>query len=428
MMYLARRSDISYYREPCHSSARTEQNEVRILLANTLMKQSPTSPLVQFTLLLVSTLTALSNATISPSLPVMREHFSNVENVDYLVRLALTIPSLFVAIAAPFAGVLIDQLGRQPILVAALLIYGIAGSSGLWLNSLESILIGRAFLGLSVAGIMTTSTTLISDYYIGVFRTRLLSWQSAAMALGGVVFLSLGGLLADVSWRLPFFIYLVALLLLPAVLLWLPEPSRDQSSAQAHLATEPIRLSIGLVLFTYVIALITQAAFFMIPVQLPFYLRELTNATASQSGFVIAVSPLFVAVGSFLYQRLKAHFAFVSIYGIAFLSMGIGYGVIALANGYATVILGLAISGFGLGLLMPNMNLCLASITPTALRGRVLGGWTTCLFLGQFFSPLLSQPLSQRLGLSATYGLTGTILICLGIAAFLVMTRSQRTA
>ncbi|GAP94100.1 MFS transporter [Leptolyngbya sp. NIES-2104] len=391
------------------------------------MKQSSTSRSVQLILLLVSTLTAMSNATISPSLPVMREHFSNVENVDYLVRLALTIPSLFVAIAAPFAGLLIDQLGRKPLLATGLLIYGIAGSSGLWLNSLYFLLIGRAFLGLSVAGIMTTATTLISDYYTGAFRARLLSWQSAAMALGGVVFLSFGGLLADVSWRLPFLIYLVALLLLPAVLLLLPEPNRERSSASDQTSSEPATLPIGLIVFTYAIALITQAAFYMIPVQLPFYLRELTNATASQSGMAIAVSTLFVAASSFLYQRLKARFTFVSIYEMAFLSMGVGYGVIALANGYVVVILGLAIAGFGLGLLMPNMNLCLASITPDQFRGRVLGGWTTCFFLGQFLSPLLSQPLSQRFGLSITYGLTGGVLISLGVATFFVMTRPQRT-
>jgi MFS family permease len=194
-------------------------------------------------------------------------------------------------------------------------------------------------------------------------------------------------------------------LLLPAVLLLLPELSRDQSVSQAHLKIEATRLSIGFVLFTYAIALIAQAAFYMIPVQLPFYLRELVNATASQSGFAIAVSPLFVVAGSFLYQRLKARFTFVSIYGIAFLSMGVGYGVIALANGYAIVILGLAIAGFGLGLLVPNMNLCLVSITPSALRGRVLGGWTTCFFLGQFLwrnfdandsLGCVSQPLFSR--------------------------------
>ena len=395
------------------------------------MMGKPTSTFsVQFTLLLVSTLTAMSNATISPSLPVMQEHFSDVENIEYLVRLALTIPSLFVAIAAPLAGLLIDQLGRKPLLAAGLFIYGAAGSSGLWLNSLGSILIGRAFLGLSVAGIMTTATTLIADYYTGALRTRFLGWQSAAMALGGVLFLSFGGLLADVGWRLPFLIYLVALLLLPAVLLLLPEPRRNRSStsAQPIAETEPTTLPIGLVAFTYAIALIAQAAFYMIPVQLPFYLRQLANATASQSGLAIAVSTLFVAISSFLYQRLKARLTFISIYEIAFLSMGVGYGAIALADGYVIVILGLAIAGFGLGLLMPNMNLCLASITPGALRGRVLGGWTTCFFLGQFLSPLLSQPLSQWFGLSATYGLTGGALIGLGVATFFVMTRHQHWA
>lgn len=53
---------------------------------------------VKATLLLVSTLTVMSNATITPSLPVMQEHFNNVDNVDYWVRLVLTAPSLFVAI------------------------------------------------------------------------------------------------------------------------------------------------------------------------------------------------------------------------------------------------------------------------------------------------------------------------------------------
>jgi hypothetical protein len=34
----------------------------------------------------------------------------------------------------------------------------------------------------------------------------------------------------------------------------------------------------------------------------------------------------------------------------------------------------LAEQALGLGLLMPNMNVCLTSVTPVSLRGRVLGG------------------------------------------------------
>ncbi len=115
------------------------------------------SAFTQITLLLVSTLTVMSGATIAPSLPAMREYFANVPNADYLVRLALTLPALLIALGAPVVGVIIDRLGRKPLLLIALIIYGLAGSSGLILNTLNLILIGRVLLGISVAGIMTTA-------------------------------------------------------------------------------------------------------------------------------------------------------------------------------------------------------------------------------------------------------------------------------
>jgi len=116
------------------------------------------------------------------------------------------------------------------------------------------------------------------------------------------------------------------------------------------------------------------------------------------------------------------------IYEIAFLSMGVGCGLIGLATGYPIVLLGLAIAGFGLGLLVPNMNLYLASITPSALRGRVLGSWTTCFFLGQFLSPLLSQPLADWLGLGTTFAIVGGGLIGLGLVTIAVMRLHWRAA
>jgi hypothetical protein len=69
---------------------------------------------------------------------------------------------------------------------------------------------------------------------------------------------------------------------------------------------------------------------------------------------------------------------------------------------------------------MPNMNLCLTSVTPDAFRGRVPSGITTSFFLGQFLSPLLSQPISYAVGLGTTYGLAaGLMLILTGFALVL---------
>jgi MFS family permease len=45
-------------------------------------------------------------------------------------------------------------------------------------------------------------------------HAQFLGLQAAFMGLGGMVFLTLGGYLADLNWRLPFLIYLLAWLIL----------------------------------------------------------------------------------------------------------------------------------------------------------------------------------------------------------------------
>ncbi|HEY9658136.1 MAG TPA: MFS transporter [Allocoleopsis sp.] len=374
------------------------------------------SPLVKATLLLSSSLTVMAGATIAPSLPAMRDYFAATANADYWVRLILTVPALFIAIGAPFVGTAIDRFGRKPLLAFAVLLYGIAGTSGAVLNDIGMILVGRVLLGLSVAGIMTTATALIADYYTGAARAQFLGFQAGFMGLGGVLFLSLGGFLADVNWRMPFLIYLLALLILPLVVLVLPEPNRTEATQSLRDdATEVFPWHIaGL---TYLAALLSQIVFYLIPVQLPFYLKQLVNATASQSGLAIALATLFSAASAISYKQIKARLSFISIYAIAFLSMAIGYLVISVSPTYATVLVGLAIAGTGLGLLMPNMNVCLTSVTPGSLRGRVLGGLTTAFFLGQFVSPILSQPLSSVVGLDMTYRLAGGLMLVMGAIA-----------
>jgi MFS family permease len=374
------------------------------------------------TLLCLSTLTVMAGATIAPSLPAMQDYFKTVPNADYAVRLGLTLPALLIALGAPVVGVAIDRFGRKAILLVALALYGIAGSSGFILGSLDAILVGRALLGISVAGIMTIATTLVGDYYSGVSRAQFLGLQSGFMGLGGVLFLSLGGFLADINWRFPFLIYLMALLLLPCVFFFLPEPQRlpPQSATVTHQL-----FPLNLVALTYGIALITQIVFYLIPVQLPFYLKQIANASAGQSGLAIALATLFSAISSILYRQVKARFTFTQIYGIAFINLALGYGLIAWASHYGIVLLGLAIAGTGLGLLMPNMVLCLTTVSPDHLRGRVLSGITTSFFLGQFLSPLLSQPLSKAIGLGKTYGTAAFLMLCLTAIILLVQQRQK---
>jgi MFS family permease len=383
-------------------------------------------------LLLTSTLTVMSGATVSPSLPAMEDFFSQVANggnVEILIRLVITLPALFIVIGSPIAGIIVDRIGRKPLLLAGVIFYGFAGVSGFLLHDLTSILIGRAFLGLSVACVMVSATTLIADYYLGAARATFMGLQAAFMGLGGVIFLSLGGALASVSWRYPFLIYLFSWLLIPLVIFSIYEPRRLQTEAQTtdnQQVSNNASLPVNLLLMIFGITTFIQVIFYLIPVQLPFYLRGLVNATPQQSGIAIACCTLFSATASLFYGKLRAKLDFVSILPIIFGLLGIGYGIIGLVNSYILVLFGLAIAGLGLGLLMPNMTVWVSAAVPDAIRGRALGGLSTALFLGQFLSPIITQPISLKIGLGSTYSYAGALLLIVGIVFFVM--RQQVTA
>jgi MFS family permease len=69
---------------------------------------------------------------------------------------------------------------------------------------------------------------------------------------------------------------------------------------------------------------------------------------------------------------------------------------------------------------MPNMSIWLMTTVPEAIRGRALGGLSTAIFLGQFLSPIITQPFTRTLGLGTVYAIAGGILvvIALGTAIF----------
>lgn len=188
----------------------------------------PRPRLAQATLLLASTLTIMAGATIAPALPAIRREFATVPNAVVLVGLVLTMHGLFIAVGAPVIGALADRYGRRWLLLVSTVVYALAGGSGFVLDSLMAILVGRAVLGLAVAGVMVTVTALITDYYEDNRREIVLGRQAAFTSFGGVLLLPLAGVLADIDWQVPFLVYTVALLLLPVMAFALPEPDRGK--------------------------------------------------------------------------------------------------------------------------------------------------------------------------------------------------------
>lgn len=365
------------------------------------------------TLLLCSSLTIMSGATIAPSLPQMAEAYGHLPKADFMAKLVLTIPAIFIAVGAPLAGWVVDRFGRKPLLLISMVLYGLTGTAGFYLQDINHILISRALLGISVSAVMTAATTLIGDYFEGKERSQFMGFQGGIMALGGVVFILMGGFLADIDWRFPFLIYGLSFAFVPFVFGYIREP---QTASHAG-ADQSIDLRIWRLkyLVVYAIAFASMVIFYTVPVQLPFYLKSLSIESNAQTGIAIAIGMVAGATASLNYQRILARASFKLVYALAFILMAIGYVVISVSFSFVQIVAGLAISGFGVGLTFPNASLWLMSITPEAIRGRIMGGLSGVTFLGQFFSPFLTSPITRSVGQAPMFGVLGVMMVIMSI-------------
>ncbi len=344
---------------------------------------------VKLTLLLASSLTIMSMITISASLPDMTKSFSQVSNSESLVKLSLSFPALFIAISASIGGRLIDRFGRLKLLGASLFIYAFAGTSGYWLENLYAILAGRALLGLCVGISMTIVTTLIADYYEGRTRQKFAGLQIAFMSVAGILFISLGGILADINWRVPFLLYGFSIFILPAALAFLKEPQSKKSEEARNDFTKSPSV-IWLVFFNVMIMWIL---FFIIPIQIPFYLKSIGVEKNALIGIAIALSTLFSAFASFSFASIKDRLNYRQIFEVGYFLMALAYLAIAYGKTYEMVLLGMVLAGLGMGLMIPNANVWVMQLAPPQIRGREIGKLTTFWFMGQFLSPLVLLPI-----------------------------------
>jgi MFS family permease len=319
------------------------------------------------------------------------------------VPITLTIPSLVVAILAPFAGAIVDRLGRRRPLVIALVLYAAFGTAPLWLDSLHSIIVSRAGLGLAEAVIMTCCTTLIGDYYDGARRSKLFALQVTGVALSSSLFLILGGLLGELGWRAPFWVYGISLLIAPLAQIYLWEPERkrraevEQGPAPGDTAAPLFRPL--LLLGICGISLITIIAFYVVPVHLAYLLNGLGIFSPRTIGLLAGLSQVTKAIGSLIFHRLNIiGFTTPRLLALSFACSGSGLLVLASATTIKEVAIGVLINGFGGGMVIPTLLTWNMRTLPLERRGLGTGAWHSSMFLGTFVNPIVVLALAGIAG------------------------------
>lgn len=352
---------------------------------------------IKASLLLLATMGVMSGIAIVTTLPLIAKHFNEIENIDFYSKLLLIIPSVIIAIFAPFIGIIVDKVGRLLPLYTGILLFIIGGSSGFFLDNFYYILAGRAILGIAVALIMTSSMALVGDNFDGKARHEFMSIQGMIVGFGGIVFIISGGYLAQVGWKYPFLIYTLPILFLPLLLTSLKEPKKI-----IHIQ-EDTSLVVPKLYPVYLTAFFSMLIFYMLPTQMPYLVINDLGGTPSNVGFFIAFAMFVNAIVSKQYHKIKKQFTFTQIFTITYFFFGIGLFIISQVTQPNQMYFASMFMGIGFGLVIVNINVWLLSLVEPSKRGRAIGLLTSSLFFGQFFSPIFFQPVVALVGIQGLF-------------------------
>lgn len=339
-----------------------------------------------FVLLSAAMPSLLGTAAVAPVLDLMKEAFDVPE---IIVNLVLTLPPLATAAAGFFIGALSDKIGRVKILAVCLLLFGLAGLSGFFLENIYAIIAFRLILGVSIAGLIPMVSALISEYYDGATRTKYLGYQATSIGIGTLILQTGCGALAAFGWHYSFLIYILGLVILPFVLIFLREPEHKTECAETSSVKSKAPLHTYLLIY---LSMFILAVLMYVPaVNLSYYLGTFSqNVSPFWTGLLLGLFGLMSAVSGFIFWGFSKRFNPMEMFGIIFAMESIGILLISLTQNLFLIAIGFSFVGFGVGFGTPNGSLWVSKITQSEVLGKYMGGVTVSIFVGLFSTTFIA--------------------------------------
>ena len=357
------------------------------------------------------TLIVLSSVLLSPGIEQIKQHFAEVagdgqsggwfSSPDLLSKMMVTTPAVVVMLVAPFGGFLVDRIGRRPILLFGLAVFGIAGAGGGLLSSPWALIASRVGLGIGVTSILLATRTLIGDFFDGSERKTMLGTQIVVLCILSTIGMFAAAYLVGYSWRYPFALHLISLMLLPWAWKQIEEPDiESQSQAEASEQDQgDAKIDWYTVTLIYAAAFTALMIFHLATTQIPEYLGTLGYESPYAVATMITLINIVSIPSALAFQPASDRISHQTMLLLVFAAGGIGFLVAGLTQSIVALTVGLVLFASFYGFRTPAYNAWLLDVAPAKYRGRIMAGLTAACFAGMFFSPLISNPLKSWIGM-----------------------------
>lgn len=365
--------------------------------------------------LLVMSLTMACNSALAPILAEVGKFFpdagdSAIQIVLTLINLT-TLPMMLIepAFESKITKRDIALIGTILMLVGALVPQVL--NSQLWMLYVASIIIGA---GLSL--VVVVSSSLISDYFTGIEKSRVMGFQSIFVSIGGTIIAKGSGMLtAMAGWKRGYLVFLICIPIVLIVALTVPKGEavkKEESGEKAGIS--------GSMVYFGVLCLITGIFVATFNTNIAMYIDRKGIGDASTAGTVASIMQVIGILGGLVLGNTVKLFKRFTI-GASILMMAAGTAMVGFSTSLPVICVGAAVVGFGFAIRNPGAVTFAANMVPAAQASLAIAIVSATYNVGNFVSAYVVNPIANMMGddIANRFIVSAVALVVIGVVVLI---------
>ncbi|MEC1633603.1 multidrug efflux MFS transporter Bmr [Bacillus mojavensis] len=294
-------------------------------------------------------------------------------------------------IVSPIAGRWVDRFGRKIMIVIGLLFFSVSEFLFGIGKTVDILFISRMLGGISAAFIMPGVTAFIADITTVKTRPKALGYMSAAISTGFIIGPGIGGFLAEIHSRLPFY-FAAAFAVIAAILsmLTLREPERNPENEKIEgQKTGFKRIFAPMYFIAFLIILISSFGLASFESLFALFVDHKFGFTASDIAILITGGAIVGAITQVvLFDRFTRWFGEIRLIRYSLILSTSLVFLLTIVNSYAAILLVTFTVFVGFDLMRPAVTTYLSKI---AGNEQGFAGGMNSMFtsIGNVFGPII---------------------------------------
>jgi MFS family permease len=332
---------------------------------------------------------------IVPVMGLLTEQYSNYSTDA--IRFLQTVPYFLTIIGALLVGRLSNKYGEKKTLIAGLMGIGITGVLPFFTSQYPIVFISRMLSGFGFGIASPMNTSIIARFIRPERRATYTGMTVVGMGLGTMIENLTGGILAGISVRAFFLIYLVAVVASLGIWIILPKTEPVGAVLEKKNRTRE-SFNFGMMIWMLCIASLLHTLFInAYSTNISIYILENITSDTTVTGMVTALNAAFALMTGLIFGKFLNTFKNLTL-PVSILSAAIGYAVILYIPGLAGTYIGSALCGVSLS---SFMACCSFLISVTVTQDKVAGAsgmFSIFGSIGGFIAPIVLGRAALLLG------------------------------